>query len=393
MPTIEQLFGHDTSSVSEDHFEKVFGGLLEGVMGGVGNECRVVASAPAAMTVEVGTGTFITGGVFARISASVPPLALAAADPVNPRIDRVICRRDNATNLVTVLILTGTPAGAPTPPVLTRAGGVWEISLAQVYVAATVVSVDRADITDERRQVGICGYMLPQGSPSLEFPHFNNRGQFGSAIPSSDNAAGALIENGVLGDLTYTGASGASQIAAGGRYNYRRTGIVVGNDAGWRVTNNITYPTLLPSLLLKISLPTITSIRGFFGLSGAGAISTMVGSDAPAAVDYIGMQFSTPRADTTWQLVVGNAGAQTIVDSHVTVTTDPVFLRITPVTSTDFLVEVLDASFTVVGGCYFTNADNLPDPADNLGPMAGIETRTTAARDIRTYYAHFKNDL
>ena len=122
--TVIQLFGHTGSNVSEANFELVFGGLLEGVMGGLDNECRVIQSAVAAMTVEVMTGTFVTGGVFARVSAQ-EVLVIPVADGVNPRIDRVVCRRDNATDTVTVYILAGTPAANPVPTALTRAGGAY----------------------------------------------------------------------------------------------------------------------------------------------------------------------------------------------------------------------------------------------------------------------------
>ena len=165
--TIEQLFGHDQSHVSEDHFEKVFGTLNEGPIEGAANECEVVASAPPAMTVEVRTGTFVTGGCFARVSAQ-DLLAIGAADALNPRIDRIVCRRDNATNLVTVYVLAGVAAGAPVPPALTRAAGVWEISLAQVYVAAAVVLINTADITDERHNYDVCGFTTGRGTRGVE---------------------------------------------------------------------------------------------------------------------------------------------------------------------------------------------------------------------------------
>lgn len=155
--TIAQLFGHDDSVVDEANFETVFGGLHEGVFSDIDNECAVVESAIPAMTVEVQTGTFITGGVFAQVSAQ-EVLVVTVADAVNPRIDRVICRRNNATDTVTVVMLDGVAAGAPTPPALTRAGDIYEISLAQVFVAALAVVINTADITDERFNVAVCGF-------------------------------------------------------------------------------------------------------------------------------------------------------------------------------------------------------------------------------------------
>jgi hypothetical protein len=159
--TIEQLIGNDGSDVDEDNFLKVFGQLGEGVFGSVANECEVIESAPAAMTVEVRTGTLVTGGVFGRVSAQ-DVLVIAAADPVNPRIDRVVARRDNATNLWSLAIVAGTPAGAPVPTALTR-NGTYEISLAQVLVGAAVVQINTADITDERHDRAVCGWVTYGG--------------------------------------------------------------------------------------------------------------------------------------------------------------------------------------------------------------------------------------
>lgn len=165
--TVVQLIGHDASNVSEANWESVFGGMFEGVFSGVDNECEVIASAPAAMTVEARTGTLVSGGVFGRITAQ-DVLTIAASDPVNDRIDRIVARRTNATNTFELAVLTGTPAGSPVPDALTRAGGVYEISLAQVLVQATVVQINTADITDERSDYSVCGYAL--GSGSIQTP-------------------------------------------------------------------------------------------------------------------------------------------------------------------------------------------------------------------------------
>lgn len=164
--TAVQLIGHDGSNISEANWESVFGGFLEGPFQGVANECEVIASAPAAMTVEVRTGTLVSGGVFGQVTAQ-HLLTIAASDPVNDRIDRIVARRTNATNTFELAVLTGTPAGAPVPNALTRAGGVYEISLAQVLVQATVVQINTADITDERSDYSVCGYARSKSGRSI----------------------------------------------------------------------------------------------------------------------------------------------------------------------------------------------------------------------------------
>lgn len=167
--TVDQLFGNDGSLVSEANFETVFGGLLEGVLSGIDNECSVVASGPPAMTVEVRTGTFCVGGVFGRVSAQHLLTISAAPGGPNNRIDRVVLRRDNATNLSSLAVVDGTPAVSPVAPALTRAGGIWEDSLAQVRVNNGQVSVTTSDITDERYDRSVCGFATAVGAKAAPY--------------------------------------------------------------------------------------------------------------------------------------------------------------------------------------------------------------------------------
>lgn len=89
-------------------------------------------------------------------------LTLDAADVVLNRIDRVVMRL-NASNDVRTMELAikkGTPASNPQPPTLTRvSGGVWELSLAQIAVAGGSATITQANITDERANTNLCGWV------------------------------------------------------------------------------------------------------------------------------------------------------------------------------------------------------------------------------------------
>ena len=70
-------------------------------------------------------------------------------------------RLDTVTNLkISIEVLTGTPAAEPTAPTLTQTASTYEISLAQVLVAAEATSVNDANITDEREYAAISGVDL-----------------------------------------------------------------------------------------------------------------------------------------------------------------------------------------------------------------------------------------
>lgn len=87
---------------------------------------------------------------------------LDSADMALDRIDRIVLRLNvsDAVRSIAIAVKKGTPGGTPTPPTLERvAGGVWELSLAQIYVAANATAITQADITDERPDTSVCGFV------------------------------------------------------------------------------------------------------------------------------------------------------------------------------------------------------------------------------------------
>lgn len=145
----------------------------DGVVYGYGGGLAVAATSPASMNVTVATGAaFIQGRMF-EVHTAAETLAIGAADPVNPRIDRVVVKLDNssAVRSVSLAVKAGTPAASPTPPALQRDGTVWELSLAQVYVAAGATSISSANITDERADATLCGNAFGFLGPTTGHKH------------------------------------------------------------------------------------------------------------------------------------------------------------------------------------------------------------------------------
>ena len=89
-------------------------------------------------------------------------LTIEPSDLVLNRIDRVVMRLDpsvSARNII-LTVKKGTPAATPEPPELTRVSdGVYELSLAQIAVNAEASAITQADITDERPDGDVCGYV------------------------------------------------------------------------------------------------------------------------------------------------------------------------------------------------------------------------------------------
>lgn len=103
-------------------------------------------------------------------------LTLDAADPILSRTDRIVMRLDTAGRLCEVAVKKGT-LGSTSAPALTRvAGGIWELSLAQIAVAPGVAEITQAAITDERADKSVCGYvtgLIDQIDTTNLFAQFN----------------------------------------------------------------------------------------------------------------------------------------------------------------------------------------------------------------------------
>lgn len=97
-------------------------------------------------------GNYTTNmGVYQFYNDAATQLSVTAADPTNPRIDRVVVTVNDsyyigATNNVTFTVVAGTPAGSPSAP----ATPTNSISLATIAVAAGATSILNANITDTR---------------------------------------------------------------------------------------------------------------------------------------------------------------------------------------------------------------------------------------------------
>ena len=143
-----------------DQMSAYFKGLISrGVLQDYGDGFRV--SAISGLSVSIGTGrAYFSDGRWLENDAAVT-LTLSAANVTNPRIDRIVLRKDStsAARACSVVIKTGTPAASPAAPGLTNADGIEEISLAQIRINANMTTLTNANITDERPNENVCGFV------------------------------------------------------------------------------------------------------------------------------------------------------------------------------------------------------------------------------------------
>jgi hypothetical protein len=102
---------------------------------------------------------FANGHMYANTAAM--DLVHDTAEPDVDRIDRVVIRFDTTPTICKAFayIKKGTPSASPVPPSLQRDSLVYELSVAQVRIVAGKSFIEQYQITDERTDDNVCGYI------------------------------------------------------------------------------------------------------------------------------------------------------------------------------------------------------------------------------------------
>jgi hypothetical protein len=139
-----------------------------GVAQGLGGALAVTQNGTPNMSVNVASGQiFIPGtegptqGTYSCINDATKNVTIAAADPTNPRIDLIVAKVQDSfysggTNTFSIVAVTGTPAGSPTPP----AAPANSLTLAQISVVANDTSITTGEITDKRFFMSAAGGII-----------------------------------------------------------------------------------------------------------------------------------------------------------------------------------------------------------------------------------------
>lgn len=112
------------------------------------------------MQVKVQSGTAILQGFLFDDDAQ-ETIAVTTANPTNPRIDRLVVRRNMSTKTIDYAVKAGTAAASPAAPALQRDSSVWELSLCRIAVAAAASTISAGNITDERSVPDVGGFIHP----------------------------------------------------------------------------------------------------------------------------------------------------------------------------------------------------------------------------------------
>lgn len=113
------------------------------------------------MDVGLGTGYMFARGYMYENDSTIT-LTHPIADAQNDRIDRIVIRFDlnPAERRIYAYIKRGTASVSPVSPSLTRNEYVYEMSVARVRIIAGKSFIEQSQITDERANATVCGYIL-----------------------------------------------------------------------------------------------------------------------------------------------------------------------------------------------------------------------------------------
>lgn len=209
-------------------------------------DCAV--SATSGMGVQMAAGYCNIDGKV-KFYPNPVSLSLATANPTYDRIDTVVIERNDTDRAFHVKAVTGSASATPAATAPVRSAGIYQIVLAEVYVAAGAVSITQANITDKRPDSSVCGLVCS----AAQTPDFSDLySQFTDAFGvwfdrmkgqlSTDAAGNLQNQIDTIHDIKYLEKKFSSKISNIGAVNWRCSPARSGNMVclALRITPNST---------------------------------------------------------------------------------------------------------------------------------------------------------
>ena len=138
-------------------FAEFFNSLVtNGVFPSPATNLQVLSNSNMTVTLKAGPA-WIKGYHYTNDSDLILPIT--TADGVLNRIDRIVIKLDTVARNITAVVKKGTFASSPVAPALQRDADAYELGVADIYVGAGVVSITQANITDQRMNTALCGWV------------------------------------------------------------------------------------------------------------------------------------------------------------------------------------------------------------------------------------------
>ena len=167
-------------------------------------ELQVTSAGGMGVSVSSGYAN-INGKV--RFFDSAKKLTLATAGATYPRIDTIVVERNDTDRQITIKAITGTYSASPTATAPVRANNIYQIVLAQIYVAAGATKITQANITDTRSNNSVCG-IVTGTVKEMDYSQFAAQfNSYYSNFKTSNKADFDAWFNGIKGQLTSDAAA------------------------------------------------------------------------------------------------------------------------------------------------------------------------------------------
>ncbi len=136
-------------------FAAYFSGLVgNGVFGSPADGLKIIPDTNVQVALQPGAA-WINGYFYANTAKMV--VELPTPDGVLNRIDRIVIRWSLNDRTMKAAAKSSPLASSPAAPVLQRDSSVWELAVADVYVAAGATAITESSITDQRGNPVLCG--------------------------------------------------------------------------------------------------------------------------------------------------------------------------------------------------------------------------------------------
>jgi len=233
--------------------------------------------------------------------------------------------------------------------------------------------------------VGGGGGGLAQAAVHKQITRATEKGR-GWMIPNNDyvGAATSMELGGLMNTVAFTDATGRNAMDEYGVYFEQDFSTVSGADQGWYEQVDKTRLDHKPFFSHTFLLPAaVTNLRMFVGLADITALGDVSDAD-DFTVSGIGLQYSTGRADTTFQFLEDDGTTQNITDSTVTVAANTLYtFEVDAASSTSVVVRIRNADGTVAASA--TLSTNLPGATVGLRPVFLINPQAAQLHQLRNY--------
>lgn len=291
---------------------------------------------------------------------------------------------DNPDDAVVITVHGAVPSADPYPQYPLSAGRDANDKLTLNNQASHLANIGGAVILHSLDDVlwvtGAPGGLGMSYMPGSQFTMMLGPGQSGWMFPTANTATPLTDYLGLFLGMTETSPTAAIvTLSSSGRLVTYQTAAAAGSVAGIATPDRICVRLAQFFNQTSFALPSVAGVRAFIGWTDQ-TLATMLGADQPAGL-YFGLQFSTPRGDTTFRAVRQNA-TPTFTNTDTAVPADTAFHKLRFLA---FAAAAILRMYTANGSAAQGNSILLSAPPVNstiLRFVAGVASQDGAVKGI-----------